>query len=167
MKKTQVKNLDWKNIDKTKSYFLEEIEQKELMSKKHKTVCTTLYYIEQLLVLASAITGCISTSAFASLLGTPVGITTSAAGLNFCNSCKIKNYKSLIKKKKKKQDKKALLAKFILNSIEVLVSKALIDANISHNEFDSTNNVLKIWQCEKRSKKFKELNSLSKILVHL
>ena len=27
------------------------------MSKKHKNVCTTLSYIEQLLILASAVTG--------------------------------------------------------------------------------------------------------------
>ena len=30
-----------KNMNETRNYFLEEIEQKELMSKKHKTVCTT------------------------------------------------------------------------------------------------------------------------------
>ena len=35
-----------KNIDKTKDYFMEEINQNELMSKKHWKVCTTLNYIE-------------------------------------------------------------------------------------------------------------------------
>ena len=30
-----------KNMNETRNYFLEEIEQNELMSKKHKTVCTT------------------------------------------------------------------------------------------------------------------------------
>ena len=30
-----------KNIDETRNYFFEEIEQNELMSKKHKKVCTT------------------------------------------------------------------------------------------------------------------------------
>ena len=35
-----------KNIDKTKNYFMEEINQNELMSKKHGKVCTTLNYIE-------------------------------------------------------------------------------------------------------------------------
>ena len=35
-----------KNIDKTRNYFLEEIEQKELMSRKHKKVCNTLNYIK-------------------------------------------------------------------------------------------------------------------------
>ena len=34
-----------KNIDETRNYFLEEIKQNELMSKKHKNVCTTLNLI--------------------------------------------------------------------------------------------------------------------------
>ena len=55
-----------KDIDETRNYLLEEIEQNELMSKKHKKFCTTLNYIEHLLILASTITGYISISAFAS-----------------------------------------------------------------------------------------------------
>ena len=54
----------------------------------------------------------------------------------------IKRYKSIIKKKKKKHDKKVSLAKSKLNNIEVLISKALIDSNISHDEFDLINDVL-------------------------
>ena len=53
-----------KHINETRNYFLEEIEYNELMSKKHKKVCTTLNYIEHFLILASAITVCISISAF-------------------------------------------------------------------------------------------------------
>ena len=56
-----------KNINETRNYFLEEIDQNELMSKKHKKVCTTLNYIEHILILAFLITGCISISAFVSL----------------------------------------------------------------------------------------------------
>ena len=48
----------------------------------------------------------------------------------------------MIKKKKNKQDKIILLTKSRLNSIEVLISKALIDSNISHDEFVLINNVL-------------------------
>ena len=46
-------------------------------------------------------------------------------------------------KKKKKRDKIVLLAKFKLNSIEVSISKALIDSNISHDEIVLIINVLK------------------------
>ena len=63
-----------KNIDETRNYFLEEIEQNELMSREHKKICTTLNYMEHFLILASPITGCISISAFASLLVIPIGI---------------------------------------------------------------------------------------------
>ena len=51
-----------KNIAETRNYFLEEIEQKELMLNKHKKVCTTENYIEYFLILASAVTGSISIS---------------------------------------------------------------------------------------------------------
>ena len=50
--------------------------------------------------------------------------------------------KSIINKKKKEHDKIALLAKSKLNKIEVLISKALIDSIISHDEFTLINNVL-------------------------
>ena len=46
----------FKNIDEIRHYFLEEIMQNELMSKMHKKVCTTLNYVEHV-ILASTITG--------------------------------------------------------------------------------------------------------------
>ena len=68
----------------------------------------------------------------------------------FCNRIKncaitagIESYKPIIKKKKKKHDKILLLAKPKLNSIEVLIFKALISSVISHDEFALINNVLK------------------------
>ena len=45
----------------------------ELISTKHKKVSTTLNYIENFLISTSAITGCVSVSAFASLVGIPIG----------------------------------------------------------------------------------------------
>ena len=52
-------------------------------------------------------------------------------------------YKSIVKNNKKKHNKIKLLAKIKLNSIEVLLSKALIDSYISHDELGLVNNVLK------------------------
>ena len=67
------------------------------MSKKHKKVCTALNYIEHLLFLASSVTGYVSISAFASLVDFPVGIASSAVGLNICaTTVGIKKYKSII-----------------------------------------------------------------------
>ena len=114
------------------------------MSKKHKNVCRVLNYIDHLLIVISTITGYVSISAFASLVGSPIEITSSAVGLKICAiTAGIKKYESIIKKKEKKHQKIVLLAKSKLNSIEVLISKALIDSNISHDEFVLVNNVLK------------------------
>ena len=118
--------------------------QNELMSKKQEKVCTTLNYIEHFLISASTITGCSSVAAFISLIGIPIGITSSAIGLKICAIvAEIKKYKSIPKKKKKKHDKIVLLAKSELNVIEILISKALIDSVISHDEFVLINNVPK------------------------
>ena len=106
------------------------------MSKKHKNVYRTLNYIEHFLILISTVNGCVSISAFASLVGIPIGITSSAIGLKLCViTIGIKNFKSIIKKKKKNHDKILSLAKSKLHSLEVLISKALIDSNVSHDEF--------------------------------
>ena len=73
--------------------------------------------------------GCISIYAFASLLGIPIGIRSSAIGLEICAiAARIKKYKGIIEEKKNKYDKIVLLAQPTLNSIKVLVFnlKALI-----------------------------------------
>ena len=54
------------------------------MSKKNKKVCKTLNYVNYLLTLASTVTGCISIFPFASLVGIPIGITSSAATITSC-----------------------------------------------------------------------------------
>ena len=78
---------------------------------------------------------CVSISALASLVGIPVGITISASGLKICAiTVGIKKYTSMIKKKKKKKHEKiVLLAKSKLSSIEVIISKAFTDLNISND----------------------------------
>ena len=69
------------------------------MSKKHKKIRTNLDYIEHILILASTITGHDSISAFASLTGIALGITSTAIGLKVCaTTARIKKFK--INKKK-------------------------------------------------------------------
>ena len=116
------------------------------MSRKHNKVCTTLNYIEHFLILASAVTRFISISAFVSLVGIPLGIMSSVIGLKiFAIAAGIKKCKSIINKKKKEHKKLVLLAKSKLNTIEVLISKALINSDNSHDEFILINNVLKVY----------------------
>ena len=93
------------------------------MRKKHEKVCTTLNHVKHLLILASTVTGCVSI----------------CASFN----CRNQNIEVNYKKKTKKHDKKMLLGKANLNAIEFLLSKALIDIYISHDEFVSVNNVLR------------------------
>ena len=104
-----------KNTDKTKNYFIKETNQNELMSKKQKKVCTTLNYIENLLILASAIILCVSITDFVSLVGISIGIVIFALGLKICAiNAGIKKCKLL---RKKKHDKLVLLAKAKLNGL--------------------------------------------------
>ena len=73
-----------KNIDETRNYLFEEINQNELISKKHKNVCRVLNYIEHILIVDSTVSGCVFISDFASLVGILIGITSSAIGLKIC-----------------------------------------------------------------------------------
>ena len=51
------------------------------MSRKHKLICTTLNCIKHFHILASANTGCILISAFASLIDVLMGVMSCANGL--------------------------------------------------------------------------------------
>ena len=111
-----------KEINQTRNYFIEEIKQNKLISRKHKKFCKILNY-----------TGCVSISGLPSLVGIQVGIA----------SFSIIITKSIIKEMKKKLDKIVLLANTKFNTIKFLISKVLIDLVICHDEFVLVNNVLK------------------------
>ena len=81
------------------------------------------------------VSGCVSISAFASLVDVPVGITNSAVELKiYVLIAEIKTYISIIMKKNKKQDKIVSLTKTMLNTIKVLISKALIESYNNHDD---------------------------------
>ena len=130
-----------------------------MISRKNKKVCTTLNYIEYFLILASGITGSVSNSAFVSLFGITIRITSSKIRLKICTiAAGIKTCKSIIKKKKKKGwGNENSIVKAKLNSTGVLICKALIDLNISHDQFVLTNNVLK--QYDDMKQEIKNLKS--------
>ena len=94
-------------------------------------------YIEHF-ILDSKVSECVSIFAFASLVGIPIGITSSAVGLKVCEITAERIwYNSIIKKNRKKHGKIVLLAKAKLNTVDILVAWALIDSYISHNVLDS------------------------------
>ena len=77
------------NVDEINNYFIEEINQNELMSKKHKKVPTIFNYVEHFLILVSTITGRVSISAFTSLAGIPIGVTRSGDRIkDLCYNCR-------------------------------------------------------------------------------
>ena len=92
--------------------------------------------------MASAVTRFVSIFAVASLVGFLIGFISSAVGNKICAICAgNKKHESILKKKKNKHDK-SIVSKKKLNSLEVLISKASIDLNISYDEFVSKDNVL-------------------------
>ena len=77
-----------------------------MITKKHRKVAPALICIEQLLILVSMVTECVSIFAFDFLVGIRKGITSSAVGLEILAvTAGIKEYKSIIMKKRKKHDK--------------------------------------------------------------
>ena len=92
------------------------------------------------------------------MVGAPVGIASASFTLIFSLSTWItKKLLNITRKKKKKHDEILMLAKIKLNSFETLISQALIDMNISHEEFVTILKVnMKRWKYEKTNiKKWK------------
>ena len=101
------------------------------MHLKLSKYVTAFDYIEELLIALSA-----TIISFTSTVGAPVGITRASFTFIFSLTTGIiKKLLSIARNKKKKHDKIFMLAKSKLNSIETLVSQALIYMEISHEEY--------------------------------
>ena len=118
------------------NYFHQEINQRKSCSKKLSKYVAAFDYIDKILIVLSATTGGVSICSFTSVVGAPVGIASASFTLIFSLTTGIvKKLLSITRNKKKKHDKILMLAKSKLNSIETLISQALIDMEISHEEF--------------------------------
>ena len=67
-----------KEINKIRNYLIEDVKLNKLINKNQKKACKILNYTEHLLILASTLSGCVSIFSVASLIGIPVGISSSA-----------------------------------------------------------------------------------------
>ena len=122
-------------ISKIENYFIEEINQRKSCSQKLNKYVTTFDYIDKILIVLSATSSGVSIISFTSIVGAPVGIASATFTLIFSLTTGIvKKLLNITRNKKKKHDKVLMLAKSKLNSIENLVSQALIDMEISHEE---------------------------------
>ena len=121
-------------ISKIENYFIEEINQRKLCSKKLSKYVTTFDYIDKILIVLSATSSGVSIISFTSIVGAPVGIASASFTLIF--SLKTGVTKTLLSTtRKKKHDKILMLVKSKLNRTETLLSQALIDMEISNEEF--------------------------------
>ena len=118
------------------NYFYQEINQRKSCSKKLNKYVTTFDYIDKILIVLSATSSGVSIISFTSIVGAPVGIASASFTLIFSLTTEIvKKLLNITRKKKKKHDKILMLAKSKLNSVETLISQALIDMDISHKTF--------------------------------
>ena len=123
-------------ISKIENYFIKEINQRNLCSKKLSKYVAVFDYVDQVLIVLYATSSGVSIISFTSIVGAPVGIASASLTLFFrLTTGIVKELLNRIRKKKKKHDKILMLAKSKLNSIETLISQALIDMEISHEEF--------------------------------
>ena len=117
-------------------YFYQEINQRKSCSKKLNKYITVFDYIDKILIVLSATSSGVSIILFTSIVGAPVGIASASLTLIFSLTTGIvKKLLNITRNKKKKHDKILMLAKSKLNSIETLISQALIDMDISREEF--------------------------------
>ena len=97
---------------------------------------TIFDYIDKILIVLIATTSGVSIISFTSTIGKSVGIVSASFTLIFSLTVRIvKKLLSITSNKKKKHDQLLMLAKSKFNSIETLISQALGDLDISHEEF--------------------------------
>ena len=109
-------------INEIRDYFVAEIKERELMSKRLSKYIASFDYFEKSLILLSITTGSISIASLATVVGAPVGIV--SASLMFSISIGIiKKLLKTIRNKQKKHNKIVMLVRSKLNSIESKISE--------------------------------------------
>ena len=134
-------------INKIGDYFNNEIkERKDVMEKLNK-YSVSFDYLDKIFITLSASFGTLSIASYASVVDIPVGITGASLTLIFTIGTGIsKSLLKLTKKRKKKQNKIIVLPKNKLNMIDTLLSSALNDSEIGHEEFTNIINEVNIYE---------------------
>ena len=136
-------------INEIKDSIVGEIKERELISKRLSKYIASFEYFDKSLIALSVATGSISIASFATIIGAPVGIMSASCSLAFSVTTGfVKKLLKTTKDKKKKHNKIVMLARSKLNSIESKISKALMDNEISHEDFETIIN---------EEKKYREL----------
>ena len=136
-------------INGVKDYFITEIRERKLMSKNLSKYIASFEYLNKSLIVLSVATGIISIASIATAIGEPVGTKSASCSLPFSVATGFgKKFLKTIRNKKKKHNKIVMLARYKLNNIENKISKALMDNEISHEDFETIIN---------EEKKYREL----------
>ena len=123
-------------IKKIENYFINDINQQKVYSKILAKYVTIFDYIDKILIVLSATTSGVSIISFTNTIDKSVGIVSASFTLIFSLTTGIvKKLLSITSNRKKKHDHLLMLAKSKFNSIETLISRALGDLDISHEEF--------------------------------
>ena len=143
-------------INEIKDYFVAEIKERELMSKRLSKYIASFDYFDKSLIVLSVTTGSISIASFATVIGAPVGMMSASFSLAFSITTGfVKKFLKTIRNKKKKHNKIAMLARSKLNSIESKISEVLINNEISHEDFMTAINEDKKYRKLKESIRMK------------
>ena len=122
-----------KNIEND---FINEINQQKAYSEKLSQYVTIFDYTDKILIVLSATTSGVSIISFTSTIVKSVGIVSASFTLIFSLTTGIiKKLLNMTINKKKKHDHLLILAESKFNSIQILISQALCDLDISHKEF--------------------------------
>ena len=123
-------------INEIRDYFVAEIKEKELMSKRLSKYIASFDYFDKSLIVLPVTTGSISIASLATVIGAPVGIANASFSLVFSISTGItKKLLKTTRNKKKKHNRIVMLARNKLNSIESKIFEALINDEIKHEDF--------------------------------
>ena len=123
-------------ISEIEDYFVTEIKERELMSKKLSKYISVFDYFDKSLIVLSVTSGSIFIASFTTVIQIPVGITSASLSLAFslCTGL-VKKLLKVTTNKKKRHNKIVMLARNKLNSIESKISEVLINNQISHEDF--------------------------------
>ena len=125
-------------INKIRDYFNNEIKERKDINKKLNEYIVSFDYLDKIFIALSASFATLSIASCASVVGTPAGIAGSSLTLIFTIGTGIsKSLLKVTKKRKKKHNEIIALAKNKLNMIDTLLSSALNDSEISHEEFSN------------------------------
>ena len=135
---TEVDKYRLNKINKIKEYFSKEINERKDITNKLNKYIVGFDYLDKIFITLSASFGTLSVASHATLIGIPAGIAGASLTLMFRISTDInKSLLQVTKKKKKKHNEIITLAKDKLNMIDTLLSSALNDLKISHEEFSN------------------------------